>query len=98
MSTLPPLNLAVVNSVNPLVFNCKGAKSFQITISPPTSGASTGIYLAFARDYGGVTGGFDSEEFHGFELLTINDENVNAIQYRAAVAGGSALLTIIPGS
>lgn len=98
MSTLPPLNLAVVNSIVPQVFNCRGAKSFQITISPPQSGTGSGVYLAFARSYGGLAGGFDAEEFHGFELLTINDESVDAIQYRAAVAGASAILTIIPGS
>jgi hypothetical protein len=98
LSTLPPLNLTTVNSIVPRVFDCKGAKSFQITISPPSSGTSSGVYLAFARSYNGLTGGFDSEEFHGFELLTINDESVDAIQYRIAVAGGSAILTIIPGS
>lgn len=96
MSTLPPLNLAVVNSIVPQVFNCRGAKSFQITISPPLTGVSSGIYLAFARNLGGFTGSFDSEEAHGFELLTISDEPIDAIQYRAALAGGSCILTIIP--
>lgn len=96
MSTIAALNKAVVTSVIPLTFNCRGAKNFQITIAPPSSGISTGILLSFARRINGMTGGFEIEEAHSFELLTINDEEIDAIQYR--VSAGSVVLTIIAGT
>lgn len=98
INTLPPLNAQTVDSTVPQVFNCRGATSLQITISFPTIGVSSGVYLAFARSINGLTQGFGPEEFHGFELLNINDEAIDAVQYRAAVSGGSAVLTIIPSS
>lgn len=91
MPTLPPLNLQSTTDA-PQVFYCRGATDMQITIS------TAGVYLAFARDEGGILGGFGPEEFHGLELLTITAEQIGAVQYRSAVAGQPAVITIIPST
>lgn len=64
----------------------------QITINV------AGVYLAFARQTNGIVGGFGPEEFHGLELLTITSEPIGAVQYRSAVPGVPAIITIIPST
>lgn len=72
----------------PQVFSCKGATGLQINVSV------AGVYLAFAPNYNNVVQGFGVEEFHSSEILVINDEPIGAVQYRSAVPGTPATISI----
>lgn len=73
-------------------FRCVGASGLDLTIS------NNPVFLRFAYRQGGMTGAYGVEEYHVPKLLTIDSEAIDGVQYRSAVAGKAARLTIVATS
>lgn len=71
------------------VFSCRGARNLVITV------ANASVFLAFAHNDAGVVGSFGVEEFTPPQLLDVDDERIDAVSFRSAVAGIPAQITII---